>query len=287
MDVDLAAATDFIWRNARLVERRLFAAAFLGAPTEGVVSALRAYQNDDGGFGHALEGDLRGPDSQPIHVDAAFRTLHAAGASAPEVVGRACSYLSSVSASDGGVPAILPSVSGYPRAEHWEVENWDVSLNPTAMLVGLLHAMRIGHPWLDRADNFCWKSLEDPTVGGGPWLAAVFCFLNHAPDRRRAVAMAERVAELIPDALFFRLEPGGGAGYALTPLDLAPTPDAMAAGLFAEELLAAHLDDLADAQQYDGGWPLTWEPPGPGAAIEWRGRVTVEVLLTLRAYGRV
>jgi hypothetical protein len=287
MDVDLAAATDFVWRNARLVERRVFAAVFLGAPTEGVVSALRAYQNEDGGFGHALEADLRGPDSQPIHVDSAFRALHAAGASAPEVVGRACSYLSSVASPDGGVTAILPSVSAYPRAEHWEFEGGDASLNPTAMLVGLLHAMRIGHPWLDRADTYCWKALEAQAAGDGHWLAAVFCFLNHAPDRRRAVAMAERVAELIPDALFFRLEPGAGTGYAVTPLDLAPTPDAMAAGLFAEELLAAHLDDVAGAQQYDGGWTVTWEPPGPGAAIEWRGRVTVEALLTLRAYGRV
>jgi hypothetical protein len=261
---------------------------FFGAAVGGVVTALRAYQNDDGGFGHALESDLRAPDSQPIHVDTAFRILHAAGASAPEVTGRACSYLATVSGERGAVPAILPSAVEYPRAEHWQLENWDGdALNPTAMLVGLLHSMRVGHPWLDRADPFCWQRLDEMTPGDGNALSAVFCFLNHAPDRRRAVAMAERVAEAIPDATFFRLEPGGGDGYALTPLDLVPAPEAMAAGLFADDLLSAHVDDLEAAQQPDGGWPLSWEPPGPGAVSEWRGRVTLEALVTLRAYGRI
>ena len=71
--VDFERASDFLLRNARLIERRLFAARFRGAPTEGVVTALRAYQNEDGGFGLALEPDLRGPDSQPLHVDMAAK----------------------------------------------------------------------------------------------------------------------------------------------------------------------------------------------------------------------
>ena len=33
--------------------------------------------------------------------------------------------------------------------------------------------------------------------------------------------------------------------------------------------------------------PRSWEPPGPGATLEWRGRPTVEALLTLRRWGRL
>ncbi len=285
--VDFDAAADFIWRNARLVERRLFLRRFAKGSSEAVVNALRGYQNEDGGFGHGLEPDLRGPESQPIHVDMAFRILHQAGAAVPEMIARACAFLG-VTDEEGGVPAILPSAEGYPRAVHWQLEAWPAdALNPTAMLAGLLHAMRVGNPWLDRADGFCWRRLAETTVDDGPALAAVFCFLNHAPDRRRAVEVAERVAESIPDAAFFALQPGPRAGYALTPLDLAPTPEAMAASLFADELLAAHLDDLEDAQQEDGGWPVTWEPPGAGATAEWRGRLTLEALLVLQAYERL
>src|SRR3954452_5041863 len=118
-DVDLDRAADFVWRNARLLDRHLFARRFLNGSSEHVVNALRAYQNDDGGFGNALEPDLRGPDSQPIHVDMAFRVLYESGAVAPELVGRACSYLESVSGAGGSVPGITPSALQYPRAEHW------------------------------------------------------------------------------------------------------------------------------------------------------------------------
>ena len=286
--VDLDKAADFIWSNARLVERRLFANRFAGGTAEAVVTALRAYQNEDGGFGQALEADLRGPDSQPIHVDMAFRIMHECGAQAPEVVTRACSYLQSVASAAGGVPAIFPSVEGYPRAEHWEWEHWPAeSVNPTAMIVGLLRAMRCGHAWLDVAEPFCWERLDGVTLDSGPALAAVYTFLNHAPDRRRAVTLAEKLAEQIPEAAFFTLQPVATDSYALTPLDLAPTPDAMARSLFADELIDAHLDVLESQQLADGGWTLTWDPPTDAAAVEWRGRVTVEALMTLQNYGRL
>jgi|ETNmetMinimDraft_35_1059890.scaffolds.fasta_scaffold259145_1 hypothetical protein len=40
----------FIWKNARLLERQLFAYHFKSGSREAVVEAIRAYQNPDGGF---------------------------------------------------------------------------------------------------------------------------------------------------------------------------------------------------------------------------------------------
>jgi hypothetical protein len=289
-DVDLDRAADFIWRNARLLERHLFARRFLRASAEHVVQALRCYQNDDGGFGNALEPDLRGPDSQPIHVDMALRIFQEIEMAPPEMVARACSYLASVTGETGGVPAILPSAARYPRAGHWQPSVWIAdSLNPTAMIAGLLHSLHVGHAWLDRADAFCWKRIAETKAESGYDLAAVYCFLNNAPDRRRAVQLAEEVADAIPTASFFALDPEDfeGGVHALTPLHLAPTPDAMAAGLFAPELLGAHIDHLMDQQQDDGGWPITWEPPSAMAALQWRGIETVRALVTLQEYGAI
>src|SRR5689334_19328631 len=65
----LATASDFLWRNARLLERHLFAYHFADGSSDPVRAALRAYQNADGGFGQALEPDKRCPDSQPIDVE--------------------------------------------------------------------------------------------------------------------------------------------------------------------------------------------------------------------------
>ena len=73
--IDLDAAERFIWTNARLIERHRFAHLFKGAPPEPVAEAVRPYQNPDGGFGNALEPDLRTPTSQPIAVNSALEDL--------------------------------------------------------------------------------------------------------------------------------------------------------------------------------------------------------------------
>ena len=67
MENAFAAADRFMLSQARLLERRLFATVFLGQPAARVVDALRGYQNDDGGFGHALERDNLRP-GQPAYL---------------------------------------------------------------------------------------------------------------------------------------------------------------------------------------------------------------------------
>ena len=63
---DLPAAARFLESTARVLERRVFDHRFEGADPGPVLHALKAYRNDDGGFGHALEPDIRDPASQPI-----------------------------------------------------------------------------------------------------------------------------------------------------------------------------------------------------------------------------
>ena len=57
--VDLSAAEEFILREARLLERLRFAHLFKGAAPDPALAALDAYRNADGGYGNALEPDLR------------------------------------------------------------------------------------------------------------------------------------------------------------------------------------------------------------------------------------
>jgi hypothetical protein len=64
MPVNLPAARQFIFANARLLDRYRAAVLLDGAPADAVVQALRAYRNPDGGFGHALEPDVRTPHSE-------------------------------------------------------------------------------------------------------------------------------------------------------------------------------------------------------------------------------
>src|SRR5258708_15204589 len=109
MDKNFTAGREFIFRQGRLLERRLFATCFEGASALGVIDALRGYRNDDGGVGHGLEPDKRCPASLPIDVEVAMQVLAMAGTSDKLLTGSACDYRAGFAAEVGrGGPAPPP-----------------------------------------------------------------------------------------------------------------------------------------------------------------------------------
>ncbi|WP_067475942.1 hypothetical protein [Actinomadura hibisca] len=283
----LAQAEEFLRLNARLIDRRRFALHFRDGSPDALLAALRPYANPDGGYGHALEPDLRGEDSQTVPTQHALETLHEAGADDDPAVQRACDFLASVARPDGGVPFVLPTVRDAPHAPWWGTED-DAppsSINPTASLAGLLHRAGARHPWLDRATDYCWNHLESADTQLGPYdVLAVLAFLEHVPDRDRAQAALTRLRDALLAPVTLDLHAPGHQHY---PLDLAPTPDCLARRLFDDDVIDRHLDALAAARLPDGGWTVDFAFWTPITEPEWRGYATVQNLLILQAYGRI
>jgi hypothetical protein len=290
MDKRFTAGREFIYRQGRLLERRLFATCFEGASADGVIAALRGYRNDDGGFGHGLEPDKRCPASLPIDVEVALQTLATAGTIDSQLTVSACDFLAAVAADvgrGGAVPAAFPVIEAYPRAEHWTDWTYEPALNPTAGLVGLLRQLGVEHAWVDEAAAWCWGQLASGDLPADAHaLKEVLVFLAHERERDRADAMADTVRGQLESASLFRLDPEQ-AGYGLSPLSIAPAADSPWRVLFSDDVLDAHLDRLEADQQYDGGWPISWDPPSEAARLEWRGIVTLDALRTLVSYGRL
>jgi hypothetical protein len=286
MDDPITAGERFLMAEARLLEQRLFATCFRGAPATGVVDALRGYRNDDGGFGHGLEPDKRCPASLPIDVEVAFQTFATAGAADGDMLRAACDFLSRTAKeadAGGAVPLAFPVIESYPRAAHWTEWTYEPGVNPSAGLAGLLHRLGFEHPWRDEATRFCWRALETGDLPDEVHaLAEVLVFLEHVPERDRAERHAAAVLERMTAMAMFHLDPEA-EGYGLSPLQLAPTAGSRWRGLFTDAQIAAHLDHLARSQQPDGGWPITWDPPSAASALEWRGIVTLGALRTLRS----
>lgn len=278
-------AEAFIWNNARLLDRQRFAYHFKGGSREAAIAALRAYQNADGGFGHALEPDIRCPESQPVPVQHALEFLDDIGVDA-QMVQRACDYLMTITTPEGGVPWLLPSAHRYPRAPWWNaVAGLPASLNPTAAIAGVLHKNEVGHAWLAPATAYCWSQIADMQAEEMHEMGAVLSFLYHAPDRERADRERDRlVGEMLSAGL---VADARAAGYVRKPLDWAPTPDHPLREYFREADIAANLDALIADQREDGGWPITWRAASPSCELEWRGWVTLGALLALRANGRL
>jgi hypothetical protein len=290
MDDAFAAGDRFLLEQARLLERRLFAACFLGQPADKVVDALRGYQNDDGGFGHALEPDKRCPASLPIDVETAFQALATAGAVDHDMVIRACDFLARAAEeadAGGAVPLAFPVIESFPRATHWTAWTYEPGLNPTAGLVGLLYQLGVDHPWRSAGTAYCWQQLESGGLPGDAHaLAETLNFLEHVPDRHRADQQAAALASNLADIPLFHLDPDA-PGYGLSPLNVAPQATSRWRALFTDTQIGAHLDRLQEDQQADGGWLITWEPPSQAARSEWRGIVTLGALRTLTSYGRL
>jgi hypothetical protein len=283
----LDAAAGFVWRTARLLDRHRFAHLFLDGDRAPVLAALAAYQNPDGGFGNALEPDLRGPASQPEPVEVAFGVLDEVDAMDHPMVAAACDWLVTATTPDGGVPFVLFSAAEHPRAPWWETQpDPPANLVPTAAIAGLLHKHRVAHPWLEGATDYSWRTI-DAMAGTSPYeVRAVLPFLDHVPDRDRAEAAFSRVGALTLDQGLVALDPAA-TGEVHTPLDYAPTPDTMARRLFDDDVIAAHLDHLVASQQPDGGWNVNFPAWTEAAGLEWRAWATVHNLTVLRAYGRL
>src|SRR6266567_93160 len=280
----LRNAQDFIWRNARLVERYLFTSLFENGSREPVLAALRAYQNEDGGFGNALEPDKRCPTSQPHDIEFALHILDAVNAVGDPMVARACDYLVTITTPAGGVPYALPSVNAYPHAEWWTVEdNPAASLNPMAAIVGLLLKHGVRHPWIETASQFCWREIAALDSTAFHTLMPAITFLEFAPDRTRAEQELQRIATRLSQPGVIELDPHA-EGYVQKPLDWAQTPQSFCRRLFDDKTIEKHLSALANRQRSDGGWPISWDPISPAVEAEWRGRITIEALRTLDAY---
>jgi hypothetical protein len=281
----LDRAEAFLWVNARLLDRRRFAFHFRSSAgdRERVLDALRPYQNADGGFGHALEPDLRGPESQPVATEVALVVLDEVGAVGGDLLDGTLRYLESITRPDGGVPWVLPTSS--PRAPWWNpVEGLPGAVNPTASIAGLLLKNDVRHPWLDRAVDFCWTALESSAGVDAYDALCILRFLEFAPDRPRAESAWQSLSRSVVDRV--DLDPAA-EGDVHGPLEFAPRPESLARSLFSVELFERHLDLLEAEQKEDGGWDFTFPSWTPITRPDWRGWATVESLKTLRVNGRL
>lgn len=282
----LARAERFVWLTARVLERRLFARHFRDGAAGPVETALEAYRNDDGGYGHALEPALRGPASLPVHTARALHVLDAVGRCDARRAEDVCRYLTSVSTTEGALPAVGTLASGGGAAR------LPGSLSATAPVVGLLHRNEVWHPWLFRATDFCRQAVESLEAARPGDVEAAVLFLDHAPDRTRGG----------------RQPCGWAAWYAgngwwcstrtarVTPPARSPTttraPRTLwrARGSPTRRWSVPLTPSRPHSRTTEAGPPMRL--PGapdltPGALLESRSIATIEALRTLTAYGHL
>ncbi|MFN2122972.1 MAG: hypothetical protein ACK2UP_05665 [Candidatus Promineifilaceae bacterium] len=290
-------AESFVKTHARELDQQLFKFLFNGASGDGVLKALRRYQNKNGGFGHGLEPDFRTPASSPMATSVALQ--YCVAVAAPEdhpVVTKSMKYLLRTFDSGAGYwPATFMDVNQAPHAPWWHLaspgppkeENWP---NPSAELLGYLYAYPRPVPKDFRATV---KRRAEVNLA----------FDNHmrgGPHRLYNLLCWQRALPYLPDDLGDKVRPSlAAAALERKPLTheklwelripwLAPDPEAPFAEALPEDVRRLMGDEI-ERQAPDGGWYPTWEwgqypEAWAEARLEWAGKLTVETLHALRAF---
>lgn len=134
-------ARKWMYHNARHLDLTRFQYLFENGSREAVLSALMEYQNEDGGFGHALEADCFNPLSAPIQTWVATEILDEVNLDEDHPIIRGIlKYLDSGKDFTGKTwRNTVPSNNDYPSAPWWNYSfqsEQEITYNPTAALAG-------------------------------------------------------------------------------------------------------------------------------------------------------
>ncbi len=287
------------------MERVLFEFRFEGARADAVADELARFQNKDGGFGHALEPDLRTPSSSALATGIGLRMLRELGCS-PEhpMVVKAVHYLLRTWDRRANVWRVAPEDSNaYPHGPWWHDEDGSLTrtfggflIIPRAELVALLlhFSAIVPHSWLHQLAERTVADIEAidqlGTGGGSDLIYALrLAETEQLPgDLKRR--LATRIRSVIPDVV--SRDAQEWRSYVITPLRVAASPRSSVADLLWPDV-QTHLDYVIEHQKPEGTWDPTWTWGGwypevwTQARLEWRGVLTLETLTMLQAYGRI
>lgn len=135
-------ARNFIYKNARPLDIARWKYLFENGSKEDVLTALRVYQNEDGGFGNALEPDFWNPNSSPVQTWVAteiIKEINLKDKDHPIIQG-ILNYLASGKDFDGHTWSNkIATNNNYPHAPWWNFQDSnEISYNPTACFIGFI-----------------------------------------------------------------------------------------------------------------------------------------------------
>lgn len=294
-------ATRFLRIKARPLEVSRFENIFNDSDVADILNELRKFQNADGGFGHALEPDLRALDSSVLCTSIAFQVIRDHQVPREEeIVQRGIRYLmDTLDQSELHWRIIPDSASTAPHAPWWnqkgrEEEFRNFSLNPTAEILGYL--LDYGGSVVDKqmtsqtADRVVNSLRSLKTVEMHDLLCCSRLLeTKNLPSATRESVQCE-LKRLVTDTV--ATNPEQWKEYCLRPLQIIHHPNSPFMDGF-KEAVTFNLDFEIKEQQDNGAWAPTWTwgdkypESWKTAKREWSGVLTLDKLLILERFGRI
>jgi hypothetical protein len=298
-------ARQFIKTRARPLDQAIFAWRFEAGQSSAVLSELACFQNPDGGFGRALEPDLRTPSSSALATGHALEILKEIGYSPEdELVSRAVAYLLDSFDPEKMVWQVAPPDTNlFPHAPWWHDDNGslartfdDFLIIPRAQLLGLLwhYASIVPGAWLQALTEHTLDDIEQietlGTGGGDDLVYTLSLAETKALPERFKIRLLALLRPAVPAAV--SRDPAQWSSYSIRPLKVVTSPGSPVADLL-EVDVQRNLDYLIEEQTPQGSWDPVWSwgdaypEHWEQAKLEWRGHLTLEALTTLQTFGRM
>lgn len=282
-------AKSFIYRNARPIDYARWNYHFENGSVQNVVTVLKCYQNEDGGFGHALEADCWNPKSSPVQTWCATEILRELFLEHNEhdtytylkqtdLVKAILQYLEKSIAMDGsGWSHTEESNNLYPHATWWEYPHspwWSdteedrfcATYNPTAALAGFIllygdkdsniygDACKIAHHAI--SDFLNMKQLDDMHVISCFFELLIYIKMTDVSEKFKAEELEKKLKNLVQTSITKDKEQWK-TGYVCKPSQYIQSRES----IFFEdnkEIANYECEFIENMQLEDGSWDVTW-----------------------------
>lgn len=298
----------WIYRHARPLDLARWQYHFENGSREAVLKALAAYQNEDGGFGNALEADSWNPHSSPMVSWVATELLDELNEADRELmlVRELLRYLEeSLDYDEGYWYGMLPGNNAYPHASWWTYKD-DAAVkamwgyNPTIALAGfvLCYARHNSGLWKTCA-AIAQKAVN--TYLAGPLLDEMHeagCFVRffeycQKGDIADLVDMTALQAKLSEQAAYSVTQDTScwQTAYVCRPSSFLNSPKS---AFYPAVKTAAQYEAafIIESINKDGVWDVTWNWEGyadtwPVARTWWQVDLALRYMLYLKNFDRI
>ena len=295
-------------RNARPVDLEVWRYHFENGSREAVLAELSLYQNEDGGFGHALEADSWNPDSSPYTTLAAIHILKSIGfldRCHPMLQG-IFRYLAKCPDLTGyGWRFSIPSNDDHPHAPWWtynEEANAYESIGLTAGIAGFILLYGDKNTGLyEKAVSFAaavTDKLKSPGKYGDMGIGG-YCTLLDSIQKAGVEELfdcgflAKALQKQVHDTI--ERDTSKWVYYGVRPSNYIDSPESPYLR-DNEDIIQKELEYLIDTRPQNGVWPIPWswfennEKYAKAFAISenwWKAVKGTEKMLLLRNFGRL
>ncbi|WFR58688.1 hypothetical protein QA584_06320 [Anaerocolumna sp. AGMB13025] len=300
--LDYVCIRNWMYRNARPLDLARWQYHFENGEKNRVLEVLAAYQNDDGGFGHALEEDSWNVDSAPIQTGTAIQILSEIGYSdkSHPIIQGILNYLDmGKDYKEGYWLSEVPSNNQYPHAPWWtfgESEPVSANYNPTAMFLGfILYFGDKKSSLYQNTRKAAAHMMEKVSVLPLNNMHEIMCFLIYLDYLKKTDVILEGsqvFAEKIRQAVHTTINPKTeewADTYACKPSNMFDTPDS-AYYVDNKQLADYQCQFLINSRNSAGVWNITWDWGGnyekEFAIAEnwWKGELVIKNMLYLRNF---